>query len=408
MGSCKTFRKYQLINSSKIRMRWERKISKRFYHKTINGNKYSSLLSLLGISVGCFAMVISLSVMNGFESLVHEKLKGFDGDIRMFSSIKDLTFFENINAIESIMPFMERRGVAETSKNQKIVSLKAVDERLFKSFYDLNFRGSELKHNQIFIGEDLSHRLEKDIGGKITIYSPLDQSIGLGIPYKKEFIIAGIFKTKVLDYDDRFIFMTLDDGKNLFRRKDAIDGFDLRVNTESSIKAVKEDLKALSDNKIEIFTWKDLNRSLVDAMKIERIATMIILSLIFLVSTFHLASSLTLISYQKIKELGILRVMGASGNSIINIIVNIGIRKAGKGMIYGTGIGLLVVIMQNKISFIKIPTDIYFVQSLPMEISFSEISSIVIVSFSFIFLASFIIGRKISKINTMEALKWKK
>ena len=389
-------------------MRWERKISKRFYHKTINGNKYSSLLSLLGISVGCFAMVISLSVMNGFESLVHEKLKGFDGDIRMFSSIKDLTFFENINAIESIMPFMERRGVAETSQNQKIVSLKAVDERLFKSFYDLNFRGSELKHNQIFIGEDLSHRLEKDIGGKITIYSPLDQSIGLGIPYKKEFIIAGIFKTKVLDYDDRFIFMTLDDGKNLFRRKDAIDGFDLRVDTESSIKAVKEDLKALFDNKIEIFTWKDLNRSLVDAMKIERIATMIILSLIFLVSTFHLASSLTLISYQKIKELGILRVMGASGNSIINIIVNIGIRKAGKGMIYGTGIGLLVVIMQNKISFIKIPTDIYFVQSLPMEISFSEISSIVIVSFSFIFLASFIIGRKISKINTMEALNWKK
>lgn len=389
-------------------MKWERKISKRFYHETINGKKYSSSLSLLGISVGCFAMVISLSVMNGFESLVHEKLKGFDGDIRMFSSIKDLTFFENINAIESIMPFMERRGVAETSKNQKIVSLKAVDERLFKSFYDLNFRGSELKHNQIFIGEDLSHRLEKDIGGKITIYSPLDQSIGLGIPYKKEFIIAGIFKTKVLDYDDRFIFMTLDDGKNLFRRKDAIDGFDLRVNTESSIKAVKEDLKALSDNKIEIFTWKDLNRSLVDAMKIERIATMIILSLIFLVSTFHLASSLTLISYQKIKELGILRVMGASGNSIINIIVNIGIRKAGKGMIYGTGIGLLVVIMQNKISFIKIPTDIYFVQSLPMEISFSEISSIVIVSFSFIFLASFIIGRKISKINTMEALNWKK
>lgn len=389
-------------------MKWERKISKRFYHETINGKKYSSSLSLLGISVGCFAMVISLSVMNGFESLVHEKLKGFDGDIRMFSSIKDLTFFENINAIESIMPFMERRGVAETSQNQKIVSLKAVDERLFKSFYDLNFRGSELKHNQIFIGEDLSHRLEKDIGGKITIYSPLDQSIGLGIPYKKEFIIAGIFKTKVLDYDDRFIFMTLDDGKNLFRRKDAIDGFDLRVDTESSIKAVKEDLKALSDNKIEIFTWKDLNRSLVDAMKIERIATMIILSLIFLVSTFHLASSLTLISYQKIKELGILRVMGASGNSIINIIVNIGIRKAGKGMIYGTGIGLLVVIMQNKISFIKIPTDIYFVQSLPMEISFSEISSIVIVSFSFIFLASFIIGRKISKINTMEALNWKK
>ena len=389
-------------------MRWERIISERLYNQTVDRNKYSSLISFLGMSVGCFAMVISLSVMNGFESLVHEKLKGFDGDIRMLSSNKNMTFFEDINGIESVMPFMERRGVVETSQNQKIVSLKAIDENLFKSFYDLNFRGSDLNHNQVFIGEDLSLRLEKDIGGKITIYSPLDQSIGLGIPYKKEFTIAGVFKTKVLDYDDRFIFLTLNDGKNLFKRKDDIDGFDIRIDSESSIKIVKADLRAVSDEKNEIFTWKDLNRSLVDAMKIERIATMIILSLIFLVSTFHLASSLTLISYQKIKELGIIRVLGSPASSIVNILVNIGLRKAGKGIIYGTGIGFLIVIIQTKIPFIKIPTDIYFVQSLPMVISLSEILSIIIVSFSFIFISSYIIGRKISKINTMEALKWKK
>ena len=389
-------------------MRWERIISERLYNQTVNRNKYSSLISFLGMSVGCFAMVISLSVMNGFESLVHEKLKGFDGDIRMFSTSKNMTFFDDINGIKSVMPFMERIGVVETSQNQKIVSLKAVDENLFKSFYDLSFRGSDLNHNQVFIGEDLSLRLEKDIGGKITIYSPLDQSIGLGIPYKKEFTIAGIFKTKVLDYDDRFIFLTLNDGKNLFRRKDDIDGFDLRIDSESSIQMVKEDLRTVSDEKNEIFTWKDLNRSLVDAMKIERIATMIILSLIFLVSTFHLASSLTLISYQKIKELGIIRVLGSPASSIVNILVNIGLRKAGKGIIYGTGIGFLIVIIQTKIPFIKIPTDIYFVQSLPMVISLSEILSIIIVSFSFIFISSYIIGRKISKINTIEALKWKK
>ena len=151
-----------------------------------------------------------------------------------------------------------------------------------------------------------------------------------------------------------------------------------------------------------------MNRSLVDAMKIERIATMIILSLIFLVSTFHLASSLTLMSYQKIKELGILRIMGSSASSIVKILVIIGMRKAGKGVFYGTGIGFLIVIIQTKIKFIKIPTDIYFIESLPMVISLSEILSIIFVSFSFIFITSYMIGRKISKINTMEALKWKK
>ena len=74
-------------------MRWERIISERLYNHAINGKKYSSLISFLGMSVGCFAMVISLSVMNGFESLVHKKLKGFDGDIRIFSPNKDITFF---------------------------------------------------------------------------------------------------------------------------------------------------------------------------------------------------------------------------------------------------------------------------------------------------------------------------
>ena len=103
-------------------MRWERIISERLYNQTVNRNKYSSLISFLGMSVGCFAMVISLSVMNGFESLVHEKLKGFDGDIRMFSTSRNMTFFDDINGIKSVMPFMERIGVVETSQNQKIVS----------------------------------------------------------------------------------------------------------------------------------------------------------------------------------------------------------------------------------------------------------------------------------------------
>ena len=102
---------------------------------------------------------------------------------------------------------------------------------------------------------------------------------------------------------------------------------------------------------------------------------------------------------------GIIGGFKAAKTAIIGAIKSI--NTFGKAF-KAAGIGLLVVTMQNKISFIKIPTDIYFVQSLPMEISFSEISSIVIISFSFIFLASFIIGRKISKINTMEALNWKK
>ena len=388
-------------------MNWEKFISNRFYDSSKNQGWYSGLFSMIGMGVGCFAMIISLSVMNGFETLVHGKLKGFEGDLRIVGHMSETPVL-GLNEIEAAMPYMERRGVIESNDVQKVVSLKAVDEKTMESFYNLPLRGATPKSGQVAIGQDLAYRLGKDIGDEIIIYSPIDQAIGFGPPPRKKLVISAIFSTKVLDYDDRFVFLSMSDGKSLFRRKSGYDGVDLRIKPNSDINQIKYDLIRNMGPEMEIQSWEDLNRSLVDAMKMERLGTIVILCLIFLVAAFNLAAALTLISIQRMKEVGILRAMGAPTHSVLKMMIQLGLSRAGKGAISGFVSGIFLVLVQTKFSLIPIPSDIYFVDALPMVLMPRDLFIIVILSFIFIIAASYTSGRKLAHSNIKEALQWAK
>lgn len=388
-------------------MNWEKFISNRFYDSSKNQGWYSGLFSMIGMGVGCFAMIISLSVMNGFETLVHGKLKGFEGDLRIVGHMSETPVL-GLNGIEAAMPYMERRGVIESNDVQKVVSLKAVDEKTMESFYNLPLRGVTPKAGQVAIGQDLAYRLGKDIGDEIIVYSPIDQAIGFGLPPRKKLVISAIFSTKVLDYDDRFVFLSMSDGKSLFRRKSGYDGVDLRIKPNSDINQIKYDLIRNMGPEMEIQSWEDLNRSLVDAMKMERLGTIVILCLIFLVAAFNLAAALTLISIQRMKEVGILRAMGAPTHSVLKMMIQLGLSRAGKGAISGFVSGIFLVLVQTKFSLIPIPSDIYFVDALPMVLMPRDLFIIVILSFIFIIAASYTSGRKLAHSNIKEALQWAK
>jgi len=388
-------------------MNWEKFISNRFYDSSKNQGWYSGLFSMIGMGVGCFAMIISLSVMNGFETLVHGKLKGFEGDLRIVGHMSETPVL-GLNGIEAAMPYMERRGVIESNDVKKVVSLKAVDEKTMESFYNLPLRGATPKSGQVAIGQDLAYRLGKDIGDEIIVYSPIDQAIGFGLPPRKKLVISAIFSTKVLDYDDRFVFLSMSDGKSLFRRKSGYDGVDLRIKPNSDINQIKYDLIRNMGPEMEIQSWEDLNRSLVDAMKMERLGTIVILCLIFLVAAFNLAAALTLISIQRMKEVGILRAMGAPTHSVLKMMIQLGLSRAGKGAVSGFVSGILLVVVQTKFSLIPIPSDIYFVDALPMVLMPRDLFIIVILSFIFIIAASYTSGRKLAHSNIKEALQWAK
>jgi len=360
-------------------MSWEKKVSQRFSESSRRQGWFSGLFSMIGMGVGCFAMIVSLSVMNGFETLVHNKLKGFEGDLRISGQVSEIDITE-LDGIETGMPFMERRGVIEEGSDQRVVSLKAVNVEKMAEFYNLPLRGETPDIGEVALGQDLAFRLGKDVGDNITVYSPIDQSFGFGLPPKMKMIISGIFSTRVLDYDDRFVFLSLQDGKKLFRRKSGLDGIDIRVLPNVDASSLKSNLGQYFGESVTVHSWEDLNRSLVDAMKMERLGTIVILSLIFLVAAFNLAGALSLISIQKIKEVGILKAMGAPPNSIQKIMIQMGMSRAGKGAIYGFALGIILVLLQNKFGWIPIPSEIYFIDALPMVLFPKDLFIVIFIS----------------------------
>ena len=143
-------------------------------------------------------------------------------------------------------------------------------------------------------------------------------------------------------------------------------------------------------------------------MKMERIAAVLILGLIFLVASFNLSSSLILLSIRKMKEVGMVRVLGAPKQEIMTVVVILGIKTAIKGVLFGICMALSIIFFQNVFSFIPLPSKIYFIDFLPMKISFTDCLLVCIIVSTFVILSSYFSEKKIAYLKLTKALQWVK
>tara|TARA_B100000212_G_scaffold329004_1_gene293788 strand:- start:32 stop:1198 length:1167 start_codon:yes stop_codon:yes gene_type:complete len=388
-------------------MNWKKIFINKFYYSSNKIGYDTSIFSMIGMGVGCFAMIIALSVLNGFESIVQNRLRGFESDLNMTGVLSNVNFFE-IPEIEMIMPYMERKAIIKSNKDNLIVTIKAIADSLIDGFYDIPHKGNFPSNGHVMIGKTLSSRLGKDIGDELTLLSPIDQVFGLGFTPMKKMKISGIFSTKILNYDDSHLFITLDDGETLFKRKIGIDGYDIKLSDSRIAESAKQKLYNLSGQNVIIKSWKEKNKSLVDAMEMERKASIIILGLIFLVASFNLSSSLILLSIKKLKEVGMIRVLGARRSEIMNIMISLGVKTAMKGALIGLGVGLSFVFLQNNYQFIPLPSKVYFINYLPMKLDLIDFIIVFIMVSSFIILSSYFAAIKVASKNPKEALEWAK
>ena len=388
-------------------MNWKKIFINKFYYSSNKIGYDTSIFSMIGMGVGCFAMIIALSVLNGFESIVQNRLRGFESDLNMTGVLSNVNFFE-IPEIEMIMPYMERKAIIKSNKDNLIVTIKAIADSLIDGFYDIPHKGNFPSNGHVMIGKTLSSRLGKDIGDELTLLSPIDQVFGLGFTPMKKMKISGIFSTKILNYDDSHLFITLDDGETLFKRKIGIDGYDIKLSDSRIAESAKQKLYNLSGQDVIIKSWKEKNKSLVDAMEMERKASIIILGLIFLVASFNLSSSLILLSIKKLKEVGMIRVLGARRSEIMNIMISLGVKTAMKGALIGLGVGLSFVFLQNNYQFIPLPSKVYFINYLPMKLDLIDFIIVFIMVSSFIILSSYFAAIKVASKNPKEALEWAK
>jgi len=374
--------------------------------------RITGLIAIIGIAVGTMAMVLSISVLNGFESRIVDKVIGFEGDIKLRGDFKyedSLERLTNINGVDQIVPYMDRVGLMIANDNStRMIKFKSIDLSKIENFYDINIGVLDNDYqSKIVIGKTTASRMNLRVGDELKIMSPLDQNTILGFPRQVRVVVGGIFNIQVLDFNDKIAFIEKEVGKRLFLRKNKYDGIDIRIKKESSLNDTKSDIYALFPD-IRLETWKDLHTNLFSAMKLERIGSLIVLSLIVLVGCFNLSTTLMLVTIQKIKQYGILSTLGATKKMIRNIIVKQGVLTGTIGISVGITLGFILVIIQNTFGVIKLPGDIYFTSHLPMVFYFSDFLLILLISTTMVLFSSMIAATRTNLATVKNSLSLEK
>ena len=371
-------------------------------------SRLTGWISIIGLAIGCMAMILSISILNGFESRVINKIIGFEGDIRVanVSNWNNLdSYISSLSDVKSSISFQERKGLLiGRNDSQRMIELKSLDIDKISEFYDLNIK--QVKSSslpQVFLGEMTARRLNLNLGDAVRLLSPIDNGSAWGLPIQAQCVVGGIFSIQVLDLDDKVAFIPKKIGQKLFLRKDGPDGLDIRLHENSDIQMVVNMIKS-NFPEATIKKWSDLHKELFNAMKFERFGALFVLSLIIVVACFNLITTLILVSAQKIRQIGILQVMGCSKKSIKSIIMNQGLMIGSIGIFTGSFIAIFFIKIQNNFRLIPLPEDIYFISSLPMDIYFYDIFTILSISFGMVILSVIIAAKRATMISTLEAV----
>ena len=386
--------------------------------------KIISIFSFLGIMLGVAILIIVMSVMNGFKTDLTKKILGLNPHIVIqpnnfviddgyISQLKDN--FKDISLSKSF----SGEGIIISNDNAKGVILKGINTNEQKSidFLNKNITSGNIKSfskNQVFIGTELAYNLDLKEGDNISLMSSAFVATPLGsLPKQENYKIAGTFNTGFLEFDQNIVFLDIENALSIFDKDDKDLNIEIYLKDPLDANSYKKKIEKINPN-FFIYTWSDLNKSFFSALKVERNVMFIILTLIVIVAAFNIISGLTILIKNKTKEIAILKTLGLSNKSIKKIFFltgfSIGFFATISGIILGTifsyNIEQLRILLSSVFNLEIFPADIYFLEKLPSEISFSSIAIIFILSLVVSAIASYLPAMSISKMKTFRALKY--
>ena len=389
-----------------------------FSRKRVGFVSWSAVMAMLGVAVGCFAVLTAIAVLNGFTTELEDRISGFESDFRIADVSLNTKHQDEIRSalastpeVENVAFYLERKGIVIRDENRQLVSLKAVEPEKLGSVYHFIMESElerPLEKSGIMMGTELASRLQVKPGDKLRLVSPTSGQLALGFPTWGDVEVQGIFRTSIPIFDDRVCFISMEMGRQLFRAGSDVDGADFQLQDGAIANEAVEKLSAALPEELTITSWRDHHGILFSAMELEKLVGTIVLSLIIIVASFGIASTLIMLIMEKVREIGILRAMGATRRKIGRIFAFQGILIGGVGAAAGLIFGVTFVLAQMKWGFLKLPETIYLVPAVPMTLSVGDVVVLISVAGAVISLASVYPARVASRLNPTRAIQFDK
>ncbi len=414
-----------------ILSRYERMIAKR-YLLPGKGEGFIFLvagISLAAVMLGVAALIIVMSVMNGFRAELFEKIVGLNGHAVVQGYGGRLPDWQSVlkqaratPGVTSATPMIEQPLLATFNGRVEAVLVRGMtvpDIRANKTLKGKVLAGSldnlVANEGKIGIGSRLAENLGVQLGDSLTIMNPAGRSTPFGtVPRQVAYQVSAIFEVGIYDYDKAMVVMPVQDAQTLLLLGDVVSMIEVETVDPDKVGQILEPLAGKVAGRAAITDWRQMNASLFEALAVERVAMFVVLSIIVLVAVFNILSSLIMLVRAKTRDIAILRTMGASRVGLVKIFMTVGVTIGTLGMVAGMVLGFTFLFFrQSLVNAIQFVTgqnlwdpSIRFLTELPSQPDPVEITVICIMALVFSFLATLYPAFKAANTDPVQVLRY--